>query len=86
LLINYELSSTADQIAALTDKLTELQAQTDTVWIMVSTFLVMFMQAGFAMLEMGTVRSKNASNILLKNLLDISFATIIWFLCGYGIA
>lgn len=53
---------------------------------MISTFLVMFMQAGFAMLEMGTVRSKNASNILLKNLLDISFATIIWFLCGYGIA
>jgi len=53
---------------------------------MVSTFLVMFMQAGFAMLEMGTVRSKNAQNILLKNLLDISFATLIWFLVGYGIA
>jgi len=53
---------------------------------MVSTFLVMFMQAGFAMLEMGTVRSKNAQNILLKNLLDISFATVIWFCIGYGIA
>jgi len=74
------------QIDALDAKITALTEQTDTVWIMISTFLVMFMQAGFAMLEMGTVRSKNAQNILLKNLLDISCATVIWFLVGYGIA
>jgi len=46
----------------------------------------MLMQAGFAMLEMGTVRSKNAQNILIKNLLDVTMATIIWFVIGYGIA
>jgi len=49
---------------------------------MLSAFLVMIMQAGFAMLEMGTVRSKNAQNILIKNLLDITMATVIWFLLG----
>lgn len=56
------------------------------MWIMISAFLVFFMQAGFAMLEMGTVRSKNAMNILIKNLLDVSLATLFWFLIGYGIA
>jgi len=76
------ISNSQAQIDALDAKLTALTEQTDTVWIMVSTFLVMFMQAGFAMLEMGTVRSKNAQNILLKNLLDISCATVIWFLVG----
>lgn len=49
---------------------------------MLSAFIVMLMQAGFAMLEMGTVRSKNAQNILLKNLLDIAIATLVWFLFG----
>lgn len=63
-----------------------LKGETDTIWIMLSAFLVMLMQAGFAMLEMGTVRSKNAQNILIKNLLDVTMATIIWFVIGYGIA
>jgi len=80
------LNSVQSQIDELEERIDNLIAETDTIWIMISTFLVMFMQAGFAMLEMGTVRSKNASNILLKNLLDISFATIIWFVVGYGIA
>lgn len=44
------------------------------------------MQAGFAMLEMGSVRSKNAMNILIKNLLDISLTTVVWFACGYAFA
>mmetsp|Transcript_103115 Transcript_103115/g.222635 ORF Transcript_103115/g.222635 Transcript_103115/m.222635 type:complete len:95 (+) Transcript_103115:204-488(+) len=44
------------------------------------------MQAGFAMLEMGSVRDKNSQNILLKNVLDICIATMMWLLVGYGIA
>jgi len=59
-----------------------LNGETDTIWIMFSAFLVMLMQAGFAMLEMGTVRSKNAQNILAKNLLDVTMATVIWFTIG----
>lgn len=74
---------TADELQA---ELDVLNAETDTLWIMISAFLVFFMQAGFAMLEMGTVRSKNAQNILIKNLLDVSIATILWFVVGYGVA
>jgi len=59
-----------------------LKGETDTIWIMFSAFLVMLMQAGFAMLEMGAVRSKNAQNILAKNLLDVTMATVIWFTIG----
>lgn len=44
------------------------------------------MQAGFAMLELGSVRQKNAANILLKNLLDVSVSSIAWYALGYGFA
>jgi Amt family ammonium transporter len=44
------------------------------------------MQMGFAMLEAGTVRSKNSSNILLKNLLDTYVGSIVYYLIGYGLA
>lgn len=70
---------TADDLQA---ELDALNGETDTVWIMISAFLVFFMQAGFAMLEMGTVRSKNAQNILIKNMLDVSIATLLWFAVG----
>jgi hypothetical protein len=48
--------------------------------------LVFFMQAGFAMLEVGIVQPKNATNILFKNLIDASLAAITWWLVGYGVA
>eukprot|EP00801_Mesodinium_rubrum_P003795 Mrub_03796.p1 GENE.Mrub_03796~~Mrub_03796.p1 ORF type:complete len:429 (-),score=116.96 Mrub_03796:96-1283(-) len=44
------------------------------------------MQGGFGMLELGTVRSKNAVNILMKNVIDLSLATFCWFSFGYGFA
>jgi len=65
-------------ITAQTERSAALELSLDTAWILVSAFLVFFMQAGFAMLEMGTVRSKNAQNILMKNLLDICVATVCW--------
>jgi len=76
-------AATAEELQA---EIATIRSETDTLWIMISAFLVFFMQAGFAMLEMGTVRSKNAMNILIKNLLDVSLATLFWFLIGYGIA
>lgn len=65
-------------ITAQSERSAALELSLDTAWILVSAFLVFFMQAGFAMLEMGTVRSKNAQNILMKNLLDICVATVCW--------
>lgn len=57
----------------------------DTVWVLVTAFLVFFMQAGFAMLEAGFVRAKNACNVLMKNLMDFSFASIIYWAVGFAI-
>ncbi|NOX96645.1 MAG: ammonium transporter [Nitrospirae bacterium] len=57
----------------------------DTVWVMLTAFLVFFMQAGFAMLEAGFVRAKNVANVLMKNLMDFSFASIIYWAVGFAI-
>ena len=57
----------------------------DTVWTLLAAILVMFMQPGFAMLEAGFTRSKNAVNILMKNLMDFCFASIFYWVVGFGI-
>lgn len=56
-----------------------------TIWIMICTILVFFMQAGFAMLETGFTRAKNAGNIIMKNLLDYCVGSILFWFVGYRI-
>ena len=63
----------------------ELQTNINTVWTCIAAFLVFFMQAGFAMVEAGFTRAKNAVNILMKNLMDFSVGTIAFFLIGFGL-
>ncbi|MFP4546219.1 MAG: ammonium transporter [Methanomassiliicoccales archaeon] len=55
----------------------------DFVWVLVCAFLVFIMQAGFAMLEAGFSRSKNVTNVLMKNILDFSAGSIAFFAIGY---
>lgn len=55
------------------------------VWILVCAFLVMFMQAGFAMLEAGFCRAKNVVNLMSKNLLDYAIGSVAFFAVGYAI-
>ena len=57
----------------------------DTVWTLLAGILVMFMQAGFAMVETGFTRAKNACNIMMKNLMDFSAGAIIYWAVGFGI-
>jgi Amt family ammonium transporter len=57
----------------------------DTLWVLLAAILVFFMQAGFGMVETGLVRAKNAANVLFKNALDFSFATLGYFALGYAI-
>jgi Amt family ammonium transporter len=57
----------------------------DFIWLLVTAFLVFFMQAGFAMVETGFTRAKNATNILMKNLLDFSIGSLVFFFIGWGI-
>ncbi|GAB4417330.1 MAG: ammonium transporter [Anaerolineae bacterium] len=59
--------------------------QIDTIWLLVTAFLVFFMQAGFAMVESGFSRAKNAANLMLKNLMDFAVASILFFAIGYGL-
>eukprot|EP00308_Calcidiscus_leptoporus_P004490 CAMPEP_0119353324 /NCGR_PEP_ID=MMETSP1334-20130426/2501_1 /TAXON_ID=127549 /ORGANISM="Calcidiscus leptoporus, Strain RCC1130" /LENGTH=482 /DNA_ID=CAMNT_0007366583 /DNA_START=42 /DNA_END=1490 /DNA_ORIENTATION=+ len=61
-------------------------AWADSFYLLVVGCLVFFMQAGFAMLEAGSVRAKNTKNILLKNLLDACIGAIIWWAWGFGVA
>ena len=63
----------------------ELQSNINIVWTCIAAFLVFFMQAGFAMVEAGFTRAKNAVNILMKNLMDFSVGTIAFFLIGFGL-
>jgi len=62
-----------------------LETNTNIVWTCIAAFLVFFMQAGFAMVEAGFTRAKNAVNILMKNLMDFSVGTIAFFLIGFGL-
>ena len=57
----------------------------DTVWVLLGTVLVFFMQAGFAMVETGFTRAKNAGNIIMKNLMDFSIGTIVFWFLGFGL-
>eukprot|EP01059_Diplonema_ambulator_P018969 TRINITY_DN3168_c3_g1_i1.p1 TRINITY_DN3168_c3_g1~~TRINITY_DN3168_c3_g1_i1.p1 ORF type:complete len:477 (+),score=74.93 TRINITY_DN3168_c3_g1_i1:236-1666(+) len=58
----------------------------DMFWMVLATILVFFMQSGFAMLEAGTVRRMNVSNILFKNAFDPVLAALVWWSCGWGFA
>lgn len=57
----------------------------DTLWVLLATFLVFFMQAGFALLEAGFTQAKNTVNIIMKNVLDVSFGTLVFYIVGFGL-
>lgn len=63
----------------------ELATSMDVGWTLVAAALVFFMQAGFAMVETGFTRAKNAGNIIMKNLMDFSLGTPIFWILGFGI-
>lgn len=62
-----------------------LDISINTIWLLLATVLVMFMQPGFALVESGFTRAKNTANILMKNLLDFSSGSFFYWLVGYSI-
>ena len=58
----------------------------DNLWIFIAGILVFFMQAGFALVEAGLTRSKNVSNIMMKNLMDMSAGVLAFAIVGFGVA
>lgn len=63
----------------------ESNAANDMVWLATASALVFLMQAGFALLESGMTRSKNALNVVMKNYMDVCFGSLIFWALGYGI-
>lgn len=57
----------------------------DTIWVLLGATLVFFMQAGFAMVETGFTRAKNAGNIIMKNLMDFAMGSIVYWFIGFGL-
>jgi len=78
-------SAETETSEALTAVKEELQNNINIVWTCVAAFLVFFMQAGFAMVETGFTRAKNAVNILMKNMMDFSVGSLAFFLVGFGL-
>ncbi len=60
-------------------------SSTDTIWVLIASALVFFMQAGFAMVETGFTRAKNAGNIIMKNLMDFSLGSLFYWIIGFGL-
>ena len=75
----------AETLSNIKESLSSKGVALDTVWTLLAGVLVMFMQAGFAMLTAGFTRAKNACNMLMKNLMDFSFGTIAYWIIGFGI-
>ena len=75
-----------DIIKLLSPDITELLEQVDAgmfgIWFLIGAALVFFMQAGFAMVETGFTRAKNAGNIIMKNLMDFCIGTVVFVLLG----
>ncbi|MBI5106678.1 MAG: ammonium transporter [Solirubrobacterales bacterium] len=74
------------QDVPIEDQVADLTSRVDTTWVIVAAVLVMFMQAGFAFLEIGFVRGKNAGSVIAKILTNFSISSIGWWIAGFAIA
>lgn len=95
--VPYAEMSVDDKLAALAASALKIDDETgavsagsiygdaDVLWTCLAAFLVFFMQAGFALVETGFTRAKNACNIIMKNLMDFSIGTIAYWLLGFGL-
>ncbi len=63
----------------------DFSIELDTMWVLLGAASIFFMQAGFAMLEAGFTRAKNAGNIIMKNLMDFACGSLVFLVIGYGL-
>ncbi|CAM9149020.1 unnamed protein product [Ectocarpus sp. 4 AP-2014] len=78
--------SATDQLDSLRAEFDSMETDMNVLWLMVGSILVVLMQAGFAMLEAGSVSETHVKSILVKNLLDLAVAAVMWWWIGWGIA
>ena len=72
-------------LEGVNEAVAQVQTNADWLWTLIAAFLVFFMQLGFAMVESGFTRSKNALNIIMKNLLDFAAGSIGYWAVGFAI-
>lgn len=73
------------EITMANDMLQAVDSEVFAIWFLIGAALVFFMQAGFAMVETGFTRAKNAANIIMKNLMDFCIGTPMFILIGFGL-
>ena len=76
----------SNSVADHSEVLSTLPGSVDTFYLITCGALVFFTQAGFGLLEAGSVRTKNTRNILIKNLLDTCIGAIVWWAWGFAAA
>ncbi len=74
-----------DPMAEMATKIGNIVVAADTVWVLITGFLVFFMNLGFAMVESGLCRSKNTVNILTKNFIVFAISTLGFYVMGWGL-
>ena len=78
-------AAAAVEEAAAETQISESAYTINTLIMFLAAVLVLFMQAGFAMLEVGLNAAKNTINILFKNIMDLSVGVLLFFVVGYGL-
>ncbi|SDY43638.1 ammonium transporter [Acinetobacter kyonggiensis] len=78
-------SFAAESLATPAQNIQEIRLSLDSVWVVMGGILVFFMQAGFALVESGSVRSKNTVNVLMKNYMDACLGGLVFWLLGFGL-
>ncbi|AFY46986.1 ammonium transporter [Nostoc sp. PCC 7524] len=73
-------------LQSLSETTIRLQVSLDTTWVLLTGFLVFFMQTGFAMLEAGFLQQRSVVNVLLENFVDAAVTILVWWAVGFGIA
>ena len=81
-----DLTTLEASVANNSRTLRTLPGSVDTFYLITCGALVFFTQAGFGLLEAGSVRTKNTRNILIKNLLDTCIGAIVWWAWGFAAA
>jgi ammonium transporter, Amt family len=80
------VEETALTMEGLQAQITDMQTSIDLFFVLVMGIICFMLQAGFGLLEVGSIRAKNAQNIMLKNMIDAAVTAIAYYLFGYSIA
>eukprot|EP00904_Undaria_pinnatifida_P010283 jgi/Undpi1/6385/HiC_scaffold_20.g08866.m1 len=85
-LLRANISASIAETTTVSDRISSFGTDMDTLWLLLGSTLVVFMQAGFAMLEVGSTNAKHTKNILIKNLMDLVISAVAWWMLGHAIA